>query len=127
MASTISTRLMISGAAVTSDPIAVDYVSNPTVTAPAIESASVDITPAGVEILTTGATPTRTFLYVKNTGSVSQSYITVGFDCAETATNFIRLNLGEFCYLPLVPSQTVTLDCPATVTGHAEYGYFTAV
>ena len=124
---------MISGAAVTSDPIAVDYTSTPDVTAPVVESASVDITPTGIVILTTAATPTRTFLYVKNTGSVSQSYITVQFNCgsgeegAAVATDYIRLNLGEFCYLPLVPSQTVTLDCPTETTGAAEYGHFSSL
>ena len=41
---------MISGAAVTSDPIAVDYTITPEVTAPVVESASVDVTPTAVVI-----------------------------------------------------------------------------
>ena len=115
---------MISGAAITSDPIAVDYNITPTVTAPAVESASVDVTPAGIAIATGSAAPnTRTFLYVKNIGSVSQSYITVSLT---GATDAMRLNLNEFLYIPISPAQIVTLDVPAETTGAAEYGYFSA-
>lgn len=117
---------MINGSAVTSDPIGVDYTQSPTVGAPAIESASIDVPPAGVSILVTPATASTTYLYVKNTGAVGQSAITIQFLCEATATNFLRLELGDFCYLPVGASQTVKLDVPAApATGHAEYGYFT--
>ena len=129
---TITTRLMINGTAVTSDPIGIDYTQTPTVEAPAIESASIDVPPAGVAILTTPATATTTYLYVKNTGAVGQSYINIQFNCgsgeagAMVATTYMRLELGDFCYLPVAASQTVTLDVPAApATGLAEYGYFT--
>ena len=115
---------MISGTAVTSDPIAVDYSLTPTIGAPAVESASTDVLPAGIAIVTGSAAPnTRTFVYIKNVGSVSQSYITVSLT---GATDSMRLNLGEFLYIPISPAQVVTLDVPAETTGAAEYGYFSA-
>lgn len=124
---------MISGTAVTSDPIAVDYTMSPTVGAPAIESASIDVTPTGVEILDTTAGADVTYLYIKNIGAVGQSYISIQFDCgsgaegAMVATDYLRLELGQFLFVPLKRDQKCTLDVPAATTGTAEYGYFAAV
>ena len=133
MASTISTRLMISGTAVTSDPIAVDYNISRNVSAPAIETGGLDIAASGsVTIYSSpAATPTRTFLYIKNTGSVGQNFITIvltGIACGEgtTTKTIARLELGEFMYFPVAPEVVVTAASSATGTARIEYGYFSA-
>ena len=133
MASTISTRLMINGTAITSDPISVDYTKSNNVEAPAVETGGYDITSAGsVTVYTTpAATPTRTFVYIKNTGAVGQNFVTVvltGITCGETKVSHTlgRLELGEFLYLPVAPSTTVTVDSSAAGTARIEYGYFSA-
>tara|TARA_R110001632_G_scaffold41591_2_gene104612 strand:+ start:9663 stop:10037 length:375 start_codon:yes stop_codon:yes gene_type:complete len=122
---TITTRLLITGDAVTSDPIAVDYSQPTTVTAPAIESASVDVTNAGVEIVTGTAAPsTRTFVYVKCTNSASQiSPLIIGLTGAADAMILYR---DEFLYIPIKPGQIVTLDVASDYTAQAEYGFFSA-
>ena len=87
-------------------------------------TASTDVTDAGVAIVTGSASPnTRTFVYIKNTGAVGQSYITVSLT---GAVDSMRLNLGEFLYIPISPAQVVTLDVPTETAGAAEYGYFSA-
>lgn len=133
MASTISTRLMITGNAVTSDPIAVDYTKSNTVSAPAVETGGFDIAASGtVTVYTTpSTTPTRTFVYVKNTGAVGQNFVTVvltGITCGETTVTHTlgRLELGEFLYVPVAPDTTVTVASSAAGTARIEYGYFSA-
>ena len=133
MASTISTRLMINGTAITSDPISVDYTKSNNVEAPAVETGGYDITAGGsVTVYSTpAATPTRTFVYVKNTGAVGQNFVTVvltGITCGEGVVSHTlgRLELGEFLYLPVAPSTTVTVDSSAAGTARIEYGYFSA-
>tara|TARA_Y100000361_G_scaffold83025_1_gene73443 strand:+ start:2008 stop:2409 length:402 start_codon:yes stop_codon:yes gene_type:complete len=132
MASTISTRLMINGTAITSDPISVDYTKSNNVEAPAIETGGYDITAGGdVAIYSTpAATPTRTFLYIKNTGAVGQNFITIVYTmlCGEAATDFTvaRLELGEYMYVPLAPSISVKAASSAAGTARIEYGYFSA-
>ncbi len=129
---TISTRLMISGTAVTSDPIAVDYSKSNNVSAPAIETGGFDIAAgADVEIYNSPATtPTRTFLYIKNTGAVGQNFVTIVFKglCEATLTAFTigRLELGEFLYLPIAPGTIINVASSATGTARVEYGYFSA-
>ena len=132
---TISTRLMITGTAVTSDPIAVDYNINNSVAAPAIESGGFDIAASGsVEIYSSpAATPTRTFLYIKNSGEPGQNFVTVvltaidcGEGCADATKTLARLNLGEFMYIPVAPEVTVTVASSASDPARIEYGYFSA-
>jgi hypothetical protein len=128
---TISTRLMISGTGVTSDPIAVDYNKNSTVAAPAIETGGFDIAASGtVTLAVTDTTPTRTFVYLKNTGAVGQNFVTVDLTvaCGEGATDvtIARLELGEFLYFPLGPSLTIKVLSSAAGTARIEYGYFSA-
>jgi hypothetical protein len=130
---TISTRLMITGTAVTSDPIAVDFSINNSVAAPAIESGGFDIAAAGSVgvYISPAATPTRTFLYIKNTGAVGQNFVTVTLDvdCAEgvnATPTLARLELGEFMYLPIAPETTITVNSSAAATAQIEYGYFSA-
>lgn len=129
---TISTRLMISGAGITSDPIAVDYNQNSSVAAPAVETGGFDIAASGTVTLATtaAATPTRTFVYLKNSGAVGQNFVTVNLTvpCGEGATDvqIARLELGEFLYLPLGPSLTIKVLSSAAATAQIEYGYFSA-
>jgi len=130
---TISTRLIISGTAVTSDPIAVDYNISNNVSAPAVETGGFDITAGGnVEVYATpAATPTRSFLYLKNTGAVGQNFITIvltGITCTEgtTTKTIARLELGEFMYIPVAPEVVVTAASSAAGTARIEYGYFSA-
>ena len=132
--STISTRLIISGTAVTSDSIAVDYSITNNVSAPAVETGGFDIAASGTVTVysTPAATPTRSFLYVKNTGAVGQNFITIvltGITCAEgaaTTKTIARLNLGEFMYIPVAPEVVVTAASSAAGTARIEYGYFSA-
>jgi len=130
---TISTRLMVTGTAVTSDPIAVDYNISSNVSAPSVETGGLDIAAAGSETIyaSPAASPTRTFLYVKNTGAVGQNFITIvltGITCTEgtTTETIARLELGEFMYLPIAPEVTVTAASSAAATATIEYGYFSA-
>jgi hypothetical protein len=125
MASTITTRLMISGTAVTSDPININYTLSSTVMAPAIESASVGVDSSGIDIATGSASPsTRTFVYVKNTGTVAQTTpILVSLTGAASAMILLR---GEFLYIPIAVGQVVNLSCSAEFTSQAEYGFFSA-
>mgnify|MGYP003145859512 CR=1 FL=1 len=130
---TISTRLMISGTGITSDPIAIDYSKNSTVAAPAVETGGFDIAAAGeVAIVTTAAaTPTRTFLYIKNTGDVGQNFVTLvmTIDCAEgpdSEATIARLELGEFLYIPIAPESVIKVASSAAGTARIEYGYFSA-
>jgi hypothetical protein len=131
---TISTRLIITGTAVTSDPIAVDYNISSNVSAPAIETGGLDIAASGSVTVyrTPAATPTRSFLYLKNTGTVGRNFITVvltGITCAEGAAaskTIARLELGEFMYIPVAPDVTVTAASSAAGTARIEYGYFSA-
>jgi hypothetical protein len=122
---TITTRLLITGTAVTSDPIAVNYSKVSTVVTPVIESASVDVTPSGVSIVTAvGAPSTRSFVYVKCTNSISQtSPVLVSLTGATAA---MILERDEFLYIPIAPGQVVTLSVAAEATGQAEYGFFSA-
>jgi hypothetical protein len=127
---TITTRLLITGTAVTSDPIAVNYSKVSTVVTPVIESASVDVTPSGVRIVTAGSgagggpATTRTFVYIKCTNDVSQvSPVLVSLTAA---TDAMILQRDEFLYIPIKPGQTVTLSVAAEATGQAEYGFFSA-
>lgn len=132
MASTISTRLIISGTAVTSDPIAVDYNITNNVSAPAVETGGFDIAASGSEQIysSPATTPTRTFLYIKNTGAVGQNFVTIVFQglCGEVLTDFTigRLELGEFLYLPIAPGTIINVASSATGTARVEYGYFSA-
>ena len=101
--------------------------------APAVETGGYDITAGGsVTVYSTpAATPTRTFVYVKNTGAVGQNFVTVvltGITCGEGVVSHTlgRLELGEFLYLPVAPSTTVTVDSSAAGTARIEYGYLSA-
>jgi len=129
---TISTRLIINGTAVTSDPITVDYSKSSNVEAPAVETGGLDIAASSTVTVysTPAATPTRTFLYIKNTGAVGQNFITIVYNmlCGEAATDFTvaRLELGEYMYVPLTPSITVKAASSAAGTARLEYGYFSA-
>lgn len=132
----ISTRLIVSGQAITSDPLHVDYAKTSGVTLPTVETAGMDIAASGtVTVFSTPATtPTRTFFYIKNTGAVGQNFIEVKFQlpCGEAespvATDFViaRLERDEFLYLPLAPAITVKASSSAAGTARIEYGYFSA-
>ena len=116
---------MISGTAVTSDPININYTLSSTVMAPVIESASVGVDGSGVNIATGSASPsTRTFVYVKNTGTVAHTTpILVSLTGAASAMILLR---GEFLYIPIAVGQVVNLSCSAEFTSQAEYGFFSA-
>jgi len=122
---TITTRLLISGTAVTSDPISVNYQLSSTVMAPVVESASINVTSTAVAIATGSAAPsTRTFVYIKNTGTVAQTTpILVSLTGAATA---MVLNREEFLYIPIKPAQVVSVQVGAEGSGQAEYGFFSA-
>ena len=119
---TITSTITLSGSGVTSDDLSITNTSVLDVKNPAIESASMSVSSIATTLVQ--GTATRTYLYVKNTGTGPQSPIIIETDAG---INVIQLNSNEWCFLPVTPSLTLqVISALSTGTSTIEYSFFTS-
>lgn len=125
MSSIITSKLTLSGTGITSDALLIIQSADLVITTPAIESGTLSLSSTSIA---TNLLPinslSRTFLYVKNTGSVGVSpniSLKTG-----GAVRIADIAPTEWLFIPLTANIVIDAFLVSAGTSTLEYSYFTA-